>query len=113
QGDALVHSTRKSLTEYGDKLEDGEKEKIEAAIKKLEDALKDGDKTAIDEKSTALTAAAQTLGDEMYTDMQAQTPATDGTASADGADFGGAQEEAKPQQDDAVDADFKEVKDNK
>src|SRR4029079_15060464 len=36
QGDALVHSTKKSLTEYGDKLEAGEKEKIEAAIKDLE-----------------------------------------------------------------------------
>jgi molecular chaperone DnaK len=32
QADALVHSTRKSLGEYGDKLEAGEKEKIEAAL---------------------------------------------------------------------------------
>ncbi|GGC08821.1 chaperone protein DnaK [Oxalicibacterium flavum] len=110
QGDALVHSTRKSLTEYGDKLEDGEKEKIEAAIKELEDALKDGDKAAIDEKSAALTAAAQKLGEKMYADMQAQQAAAGGAA---GADFGGAQEETKPQQDDVVDADFKEVKDNK
>jgi molecular chaperone DnaK len=40
QADALVHSTRKSLTEYGDKLEAGEKEKIEAAITDLEGAIK-------------------------------------------------------------------------
>ncbi len=33
QADALVHATRKSLTEYGDKLDSGEKEKIEAAVK--------------------------------------------------------------------------------
>ncbi|GGI20382.1 molecular chaperone DnaK [Oxalicibacterium faecigallinarum] len=109
QGDALVHSTRKSLTEYGDKLEAGEKEAIEAAIKDLEDALKDGDKAAIEEKSAALTTAAQKLGEKMYADMQAQQAAAGGAAGADFA--GGAQEEAKPQQDDVVDADFKEVKD--
>ncbi|WP_293781230.1 molecular chaperone DnaK [uncultured Oxalicibacterium sp.] len=108
QGDALVHSTRKSLSEYGDKLEAGEKEKIEAAIKDLEDALKDGDKAAIDEKSAALTTAAQKLGEKMYADMQAQQAAAGGAA---GADAGAAHEEAKPQQDDVVDADFKEVKD--
>ena len=39
QGDSMVHSVRKSLTEYGDKLEAGEKEKIEAAVKEVEDAL--------------------------------------------------------------------------
>src|SRR5689334_7475677 len=47
QADALVHSTKKSLTEYGDKLEAGEKEKIEAAITALEASIKDGDKAAI------------------------------------------------------------------
>src|SRR5690606_17783728 len=46
QADALVHSTRKSLQEYGDKLEASEKEAIEAAIKDLEETLKDGDKEA-------------------------------------------------------------------
>ena len=106
QGDALVHSTRKSLAEYGDKLDAGEKEKIEAAIKELEDVLKEGDKAAIDEKTAALTAAAQKLGEKMYADMQAQQ-AAGGDAGA------GAQAEAKPQDDDVVDADFKEVKDNK
>ncbi len=108
QGDALVHSTRKSLAEYGDKLEAGEKEKIEAAIKDLEDALKGSDKAAIDEKSAALSAAAQKLGEKMYADMQAQQAAGAGAAEA-GADAGHA--EAKAQQDDVVDADFKEVKD--
>jgi phage-related protein len=49
QADALVHSTRKSLTEYGDKLEAGEK-KIEAAITDLEASIKSGDKAEIDAK---------------------------------------------------------------
>ena len=108
QGDALVHSTRKSLAEYGDKLEAGEKEKIEAAIKDLEEALKGSDKAAIDEKSAALSTASQKLGEKMYADMQAQQAAgAAGEASAGDA----GQAEAKAQQDDVVDADFKEVKD--
>jgi molecular chaperone DnaK len=111
QADALVHSTRKSLTEYGDKLEGGEKEKIEAAITALEETIKNGDKAAIDAKVAALSEASQKLGEKMYADMQAQQGAA-GAAGA-GAAGGGAQSEAKPAQDDVVDADFKEVKDSK
>ncbi|MYZ42973.1 molecular chaperone DnaK [Schauerella aestuarii] len=100
QADALVHATRKSLTEYGDKLEAGEKETIEAAIKDLEDVLKDGDKPAIDAKVEALSTASQKLGEKMYADMQAQQAA--------GGQPEGAQ--AQPADDNVVDADFKEVK---
>jgi molecular chaperone DnaK len=101
QGDALAHSTKKALTEHGDKLEAGEKEKIEAAIKELEDVLKNGEKAEIDTKIAALSTAAQKLGEKMYADAQAQQAG------------GAAEESAKPQQDDVVDADFKEVKDSK
>jgi len=106
QGDSLVHSTRKALTEHGDKLEAGEKEKIEAAIKDLETALKGSDKADIDAKSAALSAAAQTLGEKMYADMQAQQA----SAAPEGAQAS-ASAGAKPAEDDVVDADFKEVKD--
>jgi len=112
QGDALVHSTKKALTEYGDKLDGGEKEKIDAAIKELEDVLKSDDKAAIDAKSEALSAAAQKLGEKMYADMQAQQAAAGGAGGAGhdhGAHAGGA--EAKGNQEDVVDAEFKEVKD--
>ncbi|KAF3998606.1 molecular chaperone DnaK [Glaciimonas immobilis] len=106
QGDALVHSTRKSLAEYGDKLEAAEKESIEAAIKELEEVLKGSDKAAIDNKSAALSTAAQKLGEKMYADMQAKQAAAGGAESA----APGASE-SKPKEDDVVDADFKEVKD--
>jgi len=109
QADALVHSTRKSLTEYGDKLEGGEKEAIEAAITEVEGAIKAGDKAEIDAKVAALSTASQKLGEKMYADMQAQQAAAGGDAGAQGADAGGS---SKPQ-DDVVDADFKEVKDAK
>jgi len=105
QADALVHSTRKSLEEYGDKLEASEKEAIEAAIKDLEGVLQDGDKAAIDEKVEALGKASQKLGEKMYADMQAQAAA----AQAEGGGAAG-NGQAAPQDDNVVDADFKEVK---
>ena len=109
QGDALVHSTKKAFTEHGDKLDAGEKEKIEAAIKDLEDVLKSGDKVEIDTKLAALSTASQKLGEKVYADMQAQQAAS-GAAGAAGAAEG---HDAKPADDDVVDADFKEVKDSK
>ncbi|MDB5959951.1 MAG: molecular chaperone DnaK, partial [Massilia sp.] len=105
--EAMVHSVRKSLTEYGDKLEAGEKEKIEAAIKDMEEALKGDDKAAIESKNTALMEASQKLGEKMYADMQSSQAANNGDAGAAGAE----QAQAKPQADDnVVDAEVKEVK---
>src|ERR1700712_494199 len=104
QADALVHSTKKSIIEYGDKLEAGEKEKIDAAIADLETSLKSEDKAEIDAKVAALSTASQKLGEKMYADMQAQQAAAGGAEG--GQQHAGA--EAKAQQDDVVDADFKE-----
>ncbi|HJE64506.1 MAG TPA: molecular chaperone DnaK, partial [Alcaligenes faecalis] len=100
QAEALIHSTRKSLTEYGDKLEAEEKEAIEKAIADLEETLKEGDKEAIDAKVEALGVASQKLGEKMYADMQAQAAAQEGAE-------GTAQQ---PADENVVDADFKEVK---
>jgi molecular chaperone DnaK len=107
QGDALVHSTRKALAEHGDKLDSGEKERIEAAIKDLEDALKGNDKSVIEAKITALSTAAQKLGEKMYADTRAQQAASD---AAQGATQGTASSDTESREDDVVDADFKEVK---
>ncbi len=114
QGEALVHSVKKSLAEYGDKLDAGEKEKIEAAIKDLETALKTDDKTAIEEKNATLQAASQKLGEKMYADMQAkqaaEASAAGGNAPGAGGPDAGAQATAKPDDDNVVDAEVKEVK---
>jgi molecular chaperone DnaK len=110
QGDALVHSTRKALTEHGDKLDADEKTAIEAAIKELEEALKSNDKALIEAKSTALSTVAQKLGEKMYADMQAQQAAGEAAGAAAGAQASGSGSN-KPADDDVVDADFKEVKD--
>jgi molecular chaperone DnaK len=109
--DALVHSTRKSMTEYGEKLEVAEKEKIEAGLKDLEEAIKGDDKAAIEQKQAALEVSAQKLGEKMYADMQAQQAASQAAAGAGGA-APGAEEaaKAKAQDDNVVDAEVKEVK---
>ncbi|MEM5427589.1 molecular chaperone DnaK [Cupriavidus oxalaticus] len=109
QADALIHSTKKAVTEYGDKLEAGEKEKIEAAIKELEDAARGGDKSEIDAKVNALSEVSQKLGEKVYADMQAKA----GEQGAAGAAGAGAQQQAQPQDDNVVDAEFKEVNDKK
>ena len=111
QGEATVHSVKKSLGEYGDKLEAGEKEKIEAAIKDLEEALKGDDKVAMETKNTALMEVSQKLGEKMYADMQAQEAAN--SAAAGGGAAGAEQTGAKPADDNVVDAEVKEVKKDK
>ena len=112
QGEALVHSTKKALGEYGDKLEAGEKDKIEAAIKELEETLKGTDKAAIDAKTEALATASQKLGEKVYADMQAKGEAG-GAEQAAGAQAGAQAGQGAPHDDNVVDAEFKEVNDKK
>ncbi len=104
QADAAVHSVKKSLSEHGDKLDAGEKDKIEAAVKDLEEALKGEDKAAIDAKTEALMTASQKLGEKVYADMQAQQAAAGAGAAP------GTEAQAKPADDNVVDAEVKEVK---
>ena len=109
--EAMVHSVRKSLGEYGDKLDAGEKEKIEKAINDMEEALKGEDKAAIEAKNTALMEASQKLGEKMYADMQAnqaEQAAAAGPGGAAGA--AGSDANAKAADDNVVDAEVKEVK---
>ncbi|MDH0047627.1 molecular chaperone DnaK [Comamonas terrigena] len=112
QGEATIHSVKKSLTEHGDALDAGEKEKIEAAIKDLEEALKGDDKAAIDDKTNALMTASQKLGEKMYADAQAAQAAAAGAAGATGAESaaGAQQASTNASDDDIVDAEVKEVK---
>jgi molecular chaperone DnaK len=109
QADSTVHGVKKSLAEHGDKLDADEKAKIEAALKDAEESMKSEDKDEIASKTEALMAASQKLGEKVYASAQAeQGPAAGATPGA--AAGGGAQGEARPADDNVVDADFKEVK---
>jgi molecular chaperone DnaK len=106
QGEAMVHSVKKSLTEHGDKLDAAEKDAIEAAVKDLESVLPNDDKDAIDTKTTHLMTVSQQLGEKVYAASQAAQAAQAAQAGADGGASGG----NKANDDDVVDAEVKEVK---
>jgi len=103
QGDAMIHTVRKSLKEYGDKIEQADKDKIETAIKDLEGVLKSDDKDDIQKKTEALMQVSHKLAEHMY--KQAETATAEPGAEAKAEEKAGA--------DNVVDAEFKEVKDNK
>ncbi|NVK42083.1 MAG: molecular chaperone DnaK [Oceanospirillaceae bacterium] len=103
QGDAMVHSARKTLTEAGDKATAEEKEQVEKAISELEEVLKGDSKDEIEAKTAALTEAISGIAQKMYADAAQQAEAAEG----------GAEQASGKAGDDAVDAEFEEVKDDK
>ena len=107
QADTMIHATRKSMEELGDKLEADEKSKIEAAIKDLEEALKTDDQVEIEAKTKALTDASAKMAERLYAEQAQQGGEAGAEASQAGA------EQASGANDDVVDAEFEEVKENK
>jgi len=95
--DGLAHATKKTLEEAGDKATEEEKAAIEKAIKEVEEAVKGDDKDKIDEAVKVLSEASGGLAQKMYAEQAAEAQ----NSSNDEA----------PQNDDAMDAEFEEVKD--
>ncbi|MGQ7246498.1 molecular chaperone DnaK [Halomonas sp. V046] len=102
QADGMVHASRKTLEEAGDKASDEEKQAIEGAIKELEEALQGDDKEAIQAKLDALTEASGNLAQKMYAE-QADAAQQEGGADADA---------GTKKEDDVVDAEYEEVNDD-
>ena len=103
--DSLVHATKKTLDEAGDKATDEEKESIKIAVAALEEAIKGDELSKIEAKTKELTEASTGLASKMYAEQQAQEA---GEATAEGGEAAGVSPE-----NDAVDAEFEEVKDDK
>ncbi len=101
QGESLVHSTEKSLSEYGDKVSADDKKAIEDALASLKTSLEGDDAEDIKAKTQTLAEASMKLGQAMYEAAQAAE-----TGSA-----GGSEEAAS--NDDVVDADYEEIDDDK
>ncbi len=99
QGEALVHATEKQLSENGDKVPAADKSNIEGAIAALKTALGGENTAEIASATQALVQASMKIGEALY-GGQAQGSA------------GGAEGEAKPNQEGVVDADFEEVDGN-
>ncbi|BBI59206.1 hypothetical protein HSBAA_05120 [Vreelandella sulfidaeris] len=99
----MIHATRKTLEEAGDKATDDEKQAIETAISELEEAVKGDDVDNIQKKLDALTEASGKLAQKMYAE-QAEAAQQEG---GEGAESTG----SKPE-DDVVDAEYEEVNDD-
>jgi molecular chaperone DnaK len=99
QADALVHATEKSLAELGEKVEAGERAKIESAISDVKEALKGDNKEKIESRLKALSEASAGMAQKLYAEQQ-------GGAAGDAADAGQAADE------NVVDAEFEEVDDD-
>jgi len=110
KADALIHSVGKTLQDLGEKVDGGERAKIESAISDLRSALKTEDKAVIEKKTEALAQASAAVAQRAYANTQgaagaAGAGAAEGGPSSDGASKGPAGRE------DVVDAEFEEVKD--
>jgi molecular chaperone DnaK len=99
QAEAMVHDVEKNLKEHGDKLPAAEKGEAEAAMAAVKSALEGTDTAALKAASERLTAASMKIGEAVYK-AQSEAPAA-GAA------------EAKPKDDNVVDAEFEEVNDHK
>ncbi len=99
QADSMVHSVKKALKDFGDKVSPEDKTRIEAAINETEAAIKSGDKADIEAKTQALAEASHKLSEQMYAKDQGAA------AGEPGPDAG-----AGKKDDDVVDAEFEEVK---
>jgi molecular chaperone DnaK len=97
EAEALIHSTEKSVAEYGDKVSEADKGAVEAAIAALRAVLPSEDAEGIKAKVNDLMQASMKLGEAMY------------KASAAAGEAAGAGAETAEKSDDVIDADFKEV----
>ena len=102
----MIHATRKSLADLGDKVEEKEKSEIEAAIKDLEEAVKGDNKDDIQDKTTKLTEVAGKLAERAYQETADGAQAGGGNASDRG-------EGESARDENVVDAEFEEVDDDK
>ncbi len=107
QGEAMVHSVRKSMEDLGDKLDSGDKDNIESAINELEEAMKGDDADAIKQKTEALGTASHKLAEQMYQQSSDAAGAEQAQDAGQGDQGGQGRSD-----DDVVDAEFEEVKDD-
>ncbi len=100
QAESLIHSTEKSLKDYGDKVEEEDKEAIESALEDLKAALEDENAEEIKEKTEGLAEVSMKLGEAMYKAQQEEAASS------------GEEGDNIDTEEDVVDAEFEEVNDD-
>jgi molecular chaperone DnaK len=107
QADAMAYGVEKNIKEFGDKVDAGEKAKIETAIARVKKAIEGDDLNEIKAALEELTNASHKLAEAMYAKSAGQEGGAGGNQGQGGQQ---AQQAGKKKDDDVVDADFEEVK---
>ncbi len=102
--DSMIFQSEKQLKEYGEKISEGNKAPIEAALAELRDAHKTENIDKIDAATTALNNAWQAASQEMYAQSGDQ-----GAPTADGAQDGNSADNNSNETEDVTDVEFEEV----
>ncbi len=105
QAEQMIHATEKSMADLADQMDDAEKADINAKLDELREAIKGDDKENIETKLAALSEVTGKLAEKAYAAQNANDSTAEGAQAPEG--------EAAPGVDDAVDAEFEEVKDDK
>jgi molecular chaperone DnaK len=105
QAESLIHSTETQLKEHGDKVSAEVRTEIETALAEARTAVEGGDADTMSQKTEALATAAMKLGQAVYEQSQAEAQTAAGAGGAEAA------AEAKPAEEEVVDAEFSEVDD--
>ena len=103
QLDSLIHATKKSITELGDKIDGKEKEDIESQISSAESALKEDNLEKINEQIKNLSNLSQKFAEKLQSQSQPNSQQAEGSNVNDSSQ--------SKKDDDIVDAEFEEVKD--
>jgi molecular chaperone DnaK len=115
KGEAMVHSARKTLEEYGDKLPDDDRANLTSMIDDLEEAVNNEDYDAMEAKMEELEKTLHASAEAMYQQAsggQAGPGAAGPGAAGPGAGAPGAGEAAAgsdDDDDDVIDAEFEEA----
>ena len=107
QAESVVHSTKRSLEEHGDKVDPSTVEAIELAVTALEEAMEGEDAGKIRSGISNVQEAAMRLGEAIY---KAQTESESGAGDDEGGDD--APKSAKGEEDEILDADFEDLDDD-
>jgi len=112
--DSMIHATRKSMEQLGDKMDAGEKSAIEASIKELEEAMKGEDKERIERLAKALGDVSGKMAERLYAQEQGGAGGPGAAGPGAGPEGGsGGHQGGGGGKDDVVDAEFEEVKDGR
>ena len=111
KADGMIHTVEKTVKDLGDKVDAGERAKVESAISDLRTALKGDDKGVIEKKTEALAQASASIAQKAYAANPGGPEGAAGGGAAGGGAAGAGASGAQAGREDVVDAEFEEVKD--